>query len=128
MTIGWSSLAMMVVAVGACAVPGPQASRPDWLTMRIAEIEREPVANPPALIARYDYKGQPVYYLPPRCCDIPSDVYDTTGAVICHADGGYTGKGDGRCADFLAERRNEKVIWRDPRPAPSSNSQDMDED
>jgi hypothetical protein len=81
----------------------------------ILELENEPAANPPAFIARYDYRGQAVYYLPARCCDIPSNLYSAAGTIICHADGGFSGAGDGRCADFLSTRKNEKTIWRDPR-------------
>ncbi|MDP1858916.1 MAG: hypothetical protein Q8K82_09605 [Gemmatimonadaceae bacterium] len=104
------------VALGAACV---QASDyPDWLASVIAELESEPVANPPSLIASYEYKGQTVYYLPPRCCDVPSTVYGSTGTVLCSADGGLTGRGDGRCADFFAERKNERIIWRDKRRTP----------
>jgi hypothetical protein len=34
---------------------------------------------------------------------------------MCHPDGAFNGKGDGMCADFFAERRNERVIWRDSK-------------
>ena len=91
---------------------------PDWLASMITELEREPVANPPAFIASYEYRGQTVYYLPPRCCDVPSTVYGPTGTVICSADGGQTGRGDGRCPDFFAARKDEKIIWRDERRTP----------
>jgi hypothetical protein len=110
---------VLSVALGAaCALSGPEADAPDWLARLITELESEPVANPPAFIARYEYKGLTVYYLPPRCCDVPSTAYDSTGTVICSADGGITGKGDGRCPDFFAERKDEQIIWRDKRPAP----------
>jgi len=88
---------------------------PAWLTELIQRLEREPVANPPASIVRYRYKGQTVYYLPPRCCDVPSNLYDADGRVLCHPDGGITGSGDGRCPDFLTERTDEHLVWRDPR-------------
>lgn len=88
---------------------------PDWLTVLIQQLESQPVANPPAFIARYEYKGEVVYYLPPRCCDIPSNLYNARGTIVCHPDGGFTGAGDGRCADFFAARKNAKVVWRDPR-------------
>ena len=100
----------------ACATEGPPD--PAWLTRLIHEIESQPVANPPAFIARYEYGGQVVYYLPPRCCDIPSNLYDAAGAIICHPDGGMTGGGDGRCPDFFARRSNEQIVWRDPRGSP----------
>jgi hypothetical protein len=99
----------------ACAFPGRQAPVPAWLKQIIANLEAEPVANPPASITRYAYKGQTVYYLPPRCCDVPSELYDSTGAVLCGPDGGITGRGDGRCADFFTERKDEQLIWQDRR-------------
>ena len=63
-----------------------------------------PVANPPASVTRYDYKGNTVYFVPQRCCDIFSDLYDAEGNIIGHPDGGITGQGDGRVPDFFQER------------------------
>jgi hypothetical protein len=90
-------------------------SPPAWLTTLIRQLETQPVANPPAFLARYEYNGETVYFVPQRCCDVMSVVYRSDGAVLCHADGGYTGNGDGRCPDFFAARRNEHIIWRDSR-------------
>jgi len=44
------------------------------------------------------------------CCDIPSVLYDTAGTVVCAPDGGFIGRGDGRCPDFISQRSNEKVF------------------
>ncbi len=99
----------------ACATGRSVGPDPEWLTALVHNLESQPVANPPAFIARYDYGGRVVYYLPPRCCDIASNVYSADGTIICHADGGLTGSGDGRCPDFLSARKNEKIVWRDPR-------------
>jgi hypothetical protein len=113
-----ASLALAAAAPIQVAVPAPESkpgTRPEWLTALIAKLDSEPVANPPASITRFDYRGQPVYYLPPRCCDVPSTLYDATGAVICSPDGGFSGRGDGRCADFFTERTNERSVWRDTR-------------
>jgi uncharacterized protein DUF6970 len=103
--------------VGACGVQSPSAPEPlpAWLDSLIRELSNAPVANPPASIARYEYKGEVVYYLPPRCCDIQGNVYQLDGRLLCHPDGGLSGRGDGRCPDFLSERKNERVVWRDPR-------------
>ena len=97
------------------AAPDPAVTSPAWLTTMIRQLEAQPVANPPAFIARYEYKGDTVYFVPQRCCDVMSVVYRSDGAVMCQADGGFAGTGDGRCPDFFAERRNERIIWRDPR-------------
>ncbi len=115
-----SAITTLFLAAGlsvACTTDKSAGNNPEWLTALIQELESQPVANPPAFIARYDYRGQAVYYLPPRCCDIPSDVYSARGTIICHADGGFDGAGDGRCSDFFSSRTNERIIWRDPRAA-----------
>ena len=93
----------------------PTTGIPEWLTDLINRLENEPVANPPASITRYEYKGQAVYFLPQRCCDIFSDLYDADGNIIGHPDGGITGQGDRRVSDFFEVRINESVIWRDQR-------------
>ena len=95
--------------------PDSVSTSPGWLTTVIRQLETQPVASPPAYIARYEYKGDTVYFVPQRCCDFMSVVYRSDGSVMCHADGGFGGTGDGRCPDFFAERENERIIWRDPR-------------
>ena len=40
---------------------------------------------------------------------------DSTGTVLCAPDGGIDGRGDGRCPDFLAERKEERILWRAPK-------------
>lgn len=86
-----------------------------WLSEMIRELEQQDVANPPAQVYRYTYGGQEVYYLTSRCCDIPSQVYDLDGNLLCEPEGGITGNGDGRCPDFLETRTNETLIWEDKR-------------
>src|SRR5688500_14448619 len=46
----------------------------EWLNNLIQQLRLEKAANPPAKIYRYTYKGQVVYYLSGRCCDIPSTL------------------------------------------------------
>lgn len=88
---------------------------PQWLSSLIANIQAAPVANPPVVISRYVFQGDTVYFLPARCCDVPSTLYRADGSIVCHPDGGLTGKGDGKCPTFFAERKDEKIIWTDPR-------------
>lgn len=78
-------------------------------------METAPVRNPPGSVWQYEYKGQSVYYIPAYCCDIPSQLLDSNCNQICSPDGGYTGAGDGKCADFFELRKNEKLIWQDSR-------------
>ena len=93
----------------------PASEIPKWLTDLIQRLEKEPVTNPPASITEYEYKGQAVYFLPQRCCDIFSNLYDADGNIIGHPDGGITGEGDGRVPDFFDKRRDERPIWKDLR-------------
>jgi len=88
---------------------------PVWINNLIEEEKSNPVANPPASITRCIYKNQVVYYIPPRCCDIPSKLYNEEGDIMCSPDGGFTGKGNGKCNDFSEKRTNCKIIWEDTR-------------
>lgn len=91
------------------------STMPGWLQDTINAIKSRPVTNPAESIISYTYNGATVYYRPPICCDIFSDLYDADGNVICHPDGGFAGSGDGACPGFLAARTNGKLIWQDPR-------------
>jgi hypothetical protein len=110
-------LVLIVLGLAACgAQPAGQSPQvPTAVTALIEDLKSQPVANPPAYVASYDYSGQVVYYVPPRCCDIFGDLYDGQGQLICHPDGGIAGHGDGRCSDFFSQRSNETVLWRDTR-------------
>jgi hypothetical protein len=114
------AFALSMTVGAACARSVLDDDRPGWLAALVAQLEREPVANPPAFIARYQYKGDTVYYLPPRCCDVAGELYNAAGSVICGPDGGLTGRGDGRCPDFFTERKDESIVWRDTRAAAQS--------
>src|SRR4029079_3846969 len=94
--------------------PGATPERGTALTQT---FERQPVANPPVSITRYEYEGKLVYFVPQRCCDISSDLYWADGTMRCHPDGGLTGSGDGLCRDFFTQRKNPQIIWQDPRDA-----------
>ena len=92
----------------------PSDVSPPWLLGLIEEQLSQPLAHPPAQIVRREYETGVYYYVPPRCCDVWSDLYDADGALVCHPDGGITGGGDGRCPDLGALLRAE-VVWRDSR-------------
>ena len=64
---------------------------------------------------RYHYDGRTVYYLPPHCCDQYSDLLDENCKVICHPDGGLTGRGDGKCPDFFTKATDRELVWQDAR-------------
>ena len=119
MSFGKKSIAPVLLIIAGCsgnpAAPDTSPASPTWVTALIRQLESQPVAIPPAFVARYDYKGKDVYFVPQRCCDIMSVVYNSDAAIVCHPDGGVTGKGDEMCADFFVERRNERIVWRDSK-------------
>jgi len=88
---------------------------PACIKEKIVSIKNEPKRDPKAVVYQYEYKGEKVYFIPSYCCDMFSELYDSNCKLICHPDGGITGKGDGKCPDFFSERKHEKVIWKDPR-------------
>lgn len=88
---------------------------PNCIKNKIEEIKEQDVWSPPAKIYRYQYNGETVYYLPSRCCDIMSTLYDENCSQICSPDGGIAGNGDGLCPDFFTSRTDERLIWEDDR-------------
>lgn len=96
------------------SVPG-DINIPAWLNDLIEKEKNGPVANPHASLSKCTYRNQNVYYLPPRCCDVPGSVYNDKGDVICSPDGGFTGKGDGKCTDFFNTRKDCVILWKDAR-------------
>ena len=88
---------------------------PDFIKQKIELFQQSPVTDPPRSIYSYSYNGKTVYFLIAPCCDIPSQLFDEAGNIICHPDGGITGKGDGKCNDFFQVRTDEKLVWKDSR-------------
>ena len=89
--------------------------QPVWVETLIDQFQRAPVGNPPQSIWRYEYHERVVYFVPAQCCDQYSQLYDANGTLLCAPDGGFGGSGDGRCPDFFTVRRNESLVWKDPR-------------
>lgn len=118
---------LMALGVAGCGMPDPtppddfpnfpkcDGPCPEWLIDLVDQMEGQPPANPPAFIAKYEYQGMDVYYLPPSCCDVPSALFDEEGTVLCSPDGGLSGHGDGRCPDFFETRQNQRTVWQDSR-------------
>jgi hypothetical protein len=106
---------LLVTTVSSCKTLDVPKGTQICIKLKIREIQLEKVRNPAASVWQYDYNGQTVYYIPPYCCDIPGQLFDVNCIQICSPDGGITGTGDGKCADFFSNRKNEKLIWQDDR-------------
>lgn len=112
--LSWLLMAGLLSAFQ-CESKEPQPCPYDFVEKTIAKLEAQPKQNPVAELVAYTYQGATVYYVPSPCCDQYNTLYDACGQELCAPDGGATGKGDGRCADFATQATDRRVIWRDPR-------------
>jgi hypothetical protein len=93
-----------------------QPDVPPFVAKLIAQYKTVPPGTSPGAVWQYNYKGATVFFVPRlACCDIMSELYDVKGNIICHPDGGIAGSGDGKCSDFLAERKYGQRLWQDTR-------------
>ncbi len=114
MKLRFLAIFALIILLAGCS-QATQSANPAWLDQLIKKFESEPVANPPLSVWKYEYNNQTVYFVPAHCCDIPSTLYDAQGTILCAPDGGFTGKGDGKCSDFFSNRSGEQLIWQDSR-------------
>jgi hypothetical protein len=108
-------IAFLISVLSSCEKNGLSKDTSSCILQKISEIKAENVRNPAGSIWQYEYKGRTVYYIPAYCCDMQSELLDENCNLICSPDGGFTGKGDGKCTDFFSTRKNEKLIWQDDR-------------
>jgi len=104
---------MCLLFVGGCAVAEIDTA-PAWVKDRAAQFEALPAGHPPRAIFQGVLEGKPVFYVTPTCCDIPSELYDVDGKLLCYPSGGFAG-GDGRCPAFVADEKRMRLVWRDKR-------------
>ena len=88
---------------------------PTCIQQKIDQIKKQPKWNPPAEVHEYNYKGKRVFYFSSNCCDQYNVVYDENCNYVCAPSGGYTGKGDGKCADFKENAKEVRLVWKDDR-------------
>ena len=134
-------ISILAFNLSACAqkpadsnVPATTSAKLDtrlpWLQIKIWDYQSKPVSNPPRSVIKTTFEGKPVYYVPPVCCDIPSELYAEDGKLICYPSGGITGNGDGKCPKFRSEyldlvntkdAKKVSTVWEDKRkPAVST--------
>ena len=100
-----------------------------WLQAKIWEYQSRAISNPPRSVIKTTFEGKPVYYVPPVCCDIPSELYAEDGKLMCYPSGGFTGAGDLKCPKFKLEYpdyvkdNKTTIIWQDKRKPPVDTKQ-----
>jgi hypothetical protein len=96
------------------------ATLPEWVQAKVEELSSQPVAYPPAYIARYWYRNQTVYFVPAEYPERSGTLFDAEGVLLCRPGTGRNG--DQRCEDFFAERQEEEFVWRDDRELPKGSN------
>jgi hypothetical protein len=106
-------LLLLAVLLAYPTLHASDARNPLWLELLIAKCSLEPQPGQPYEIWRYRYRGADAYYVPPRCCDVPSVVFDANGTFLGAPSGGLSGRGDGQLRDFPTT--GGTLIWRSDR-------------
>ncbi|MEJ7737844.1 MAG: hypothetical protein WKF97_10495 [Chitinophagaceae bacterium] len=91
------------------------ADTPSCVKIQIEQLKNQAKRNPAAEINEYIYKGRKVFLISAECCDQYNKLIDAKCNYICAPSGGLTGKGDGKCTDFLENAKHSRLIWKDPR-------------
>lgn len=89
-------------------------SIPACVRQIIDSISKEGPTIAPMQIDEYLYKEKTVYLVIAPCCDNFNMLYNTLCQPLCAPSGGYTGRGDGKCADFSTTAKHIKLIWKQP--------------
>ena len=112
MRIGARALLFLAAtALAACAAPREQ---PAGNESGLAEMLERSLAAREDPVIRHLIAGRVYYYAGSECCDQLNALYDAEGEYVCAPDGGFTGRGDGRCPADLT-----RIEW--PRGASVPN-------
>lgn len=98
-----------------CGKENENDAVPACVRAKISEIKAQTKWNPPAEVAEYLYNGKRVFLFTSDCCDQYIQLYDENCNYICAPSGGFTGHGDGKCADFYSSATFIKLVWKDNR-------------
>lgn len=90
-------------------------SVPPCIQEQIDSIKKQPLWNPPAEVNEYIYEGKRVFLFSSPCCDQHNRLVDNDCNYLCAPTGGYTGRGDGKCAGFVDSARHVRLVWKDER-------------
>ena len=107
-------LALTIMLFSSCRTPRFAVPVPKCVENKINDIESKPVQNPPTQVWQWKVDGQTYYYFTAPCCDQFTTLYDESCNKVCSPDGGFTGRGDGKCPDFKT-KVEKTLVWEDKR-------------
>lgn len=94
-------------------VETPLDTLPACVQKLIDDGNKETPSSAPIEVEEYIYKGKKVYLGKAPCCDNFDLLYDENCNEICAPTGGFSGRGDGRCPDFIKEAKLIRSIWKE---------------
>ena len=97
------------IFISYCSNPAEPKDKPIWLNDFLETRENE--HETPKAIWQFEWNDKIVYYVLSQGCDNFNLLLDENGKVLCSPDGGFTGRGDGKCSNFINEKKNGKLIW-----------------
>ncbi len=88
------------------------AGVPEWLRIRLADYDAQTDRGAPRAVYAVAYAGGTAYYVQSGCCDQLDPLIDANGVLLCHPTGGFTGRGDEKCAAKLPPADQRREVWR----------------
>lgn len=110
---------LATTALCACATPPkpePAAAQPVVVAASPLSVlgPRRNLSGLNGTVVRYLIDGKAYYYVRSPCCDLHNHLYDSAGDYLCAPDGGFTGRGDGRCPAHVRIRQSEGTAMPNP--------------
>ena len=65
-------------------------------------------------VVRHVIGGQVYYYVRSPCCDLHNYLFASDGSYVCAPDGGFTGRGDGKCPAGIRIDHSDEVVVPNP--------------
>ena len=112
-----AALASLALSIASChtSKKATQNDIPACIREKIDAAKADPQHARIKAVYRYTYKGASVYYtVTDHCNDCFNQVYTAECAPLCSPDGGFTGRGDGKCKTFFTESTDKVLIWQKP--------------
>lgn len=93
-------------------LPENEKKMPECVEETIKQIGKQSLDRGPLQVEEYLFQNKTVYLFTSPCCDQYNFLYDENCKLICAPTGGFTGKGDEKCPDFVKDAKLVKIVWK----------------
>ena len=94
---------LIYILFSSVSIAQNDTNTPIWLKNKLEAYQK---SHPHINATKTEYNSKVAYYISARCCDIPSELYDENGTLICYPSGGFAG-GEGKCPTFELGKKAE---------------------